>query len=552
MNRIKFLKIIGMIALSINLMACNMTDMERFLTSPSLDIGGGAEEVDELNQAEGEVLIEGNSEDLSEGSDVKLKNDVEVNKNQADAPDYALVFPDDKVNSILITIDPENWQIMQDDMTSLYGEFGSNQNDMRPGRPPMDQQGNSLGQRPVQNNEVIPQNQVPAQDDGGQVAPGQMPQGERPGLMMGIDENPVWVPATVSFEGEEWAYVGIRYKGNSSLKSSWSSGNMKIPFKLDFDEFEDTYPETEDQRFYGFKQLSFSSGFDDVSLMREKIMADLFRENGVVAANTAFYEVYIDYGQGPEYFGLYTMVEVIDDTVIEEQFESDEGNVYKPEGNGATFAEGSFNEQSFDKETNQEESDYSDIQALFAVLHAENRLTDPTTWRAQLESVLDVEGFLNWLAINTTAQNWDTYGNTQHNYYLYHDPTSDLLTWIPWDNNESLKDVARKMTPLSLSMDEVGDKWPLISYLLEDEVYYAKYLDYMEAFIENSFNPENLIPLYQETHALISPYVIGENGEEVGYTNLKSEQEFEIGLTGLIQHVNLRIKEVAEFLQSQD
>lgn len=36
-------------------------------------------------------------------------------------------------------------------------------------------------------------------------------------------------------------------------------GDSKLPLKLDFDEFEDDYPEIENQRFYGFKQLSLAN-----------------------------------------------------------------------------------------------------------------------------------------------------------------------------------------------------------------------------------------------------------------------------------------------------
>ena len=74
-------------------------------------------------------------------------------------------------------------------------------------------------------------------------------------------ENPMWVAATITFEGKTWTHVGVRYKGNSSLKSSWSQGTLKLPFKLDFDEFEDDFSEIDDQRFYGFKQLSLANGF---------------------------------------------------------------------------------------------------------------------------------------------------------------------------------------------------------------------------------------------------------------------------------------------------
>ena len=149
-------------------------------------------------------------------------------------------------------------------------------------------------------------------------------------MLEGDDSNPVWVPATVEFEGDTWTNVGLRFKGNSSLRSTWRSGIYKLPFKLDFDEFEDEYPEIDDQRFYGFKQLSLASNFNDSSFLREKVAADIFREAGVPAAQTAFYQVYVDYGEGPIYFGLYTMVEVVDDTVIETQFDDDSGNVYKP------------------------------------------------------------------------------------------------------------------------------------------------------------------------------------------------------------------------------
>jgi hypothetical protein len=39
-------------------------------------------------------------------------------------PNYAVVFPQDKVNQITITITPENWAAMQANMTELFGEPG--------------------------------------------------------------------------------------------------------------------------------------------------------------------------------------------------------------------------------------------------------------------------------------------------------------------------------------------------------------------------------------------------------------------------------------------
>ena len=97
----------------------------------------------------------------------------------------------------------------------------------------------------------------------------------------------------------------------------------------------------------------------------------------------------------------------------------------------------SFDEASFDKETNKDESDWSDVIAAIEALNADK--SDPAAWRAGLEAVFNVDEFLRWLAVNTTIQNWDTYGSMAHNYYLYGDPTDNgRLAWIPWDNNMAL------------------------------------------------------------------------------------------------------------------
>jgi hypothetical protein len=50
------------------------------------------------------------------------------------------------------------------------------------------------------------------------------------------------------------------------------------------------------------------------------------------ARKRRFYELFVDYGEGPVNFGLYTMIEVIDDTVIDRVFGDDDGNIYEADG----------------------------------------------------------------------------------------------------------------------------------------------------------------------------------------------------------------------------
>jgi len=421
-------------------------------------------------------------------------------------PNYDEVFGEGIVRKIDIVIPTENWQLMLDDMTANYGQFGA--------------MGNGINM-PVEG-----------------------------GIVSATADDPVWVYCSVFYNGIQWYNVGIRFKGNSSLRTTWTRGIGKLSLKLDFDQFEDTYPQIENQRFFGFKQLNLGNNFEDESLVREKAASEIFRDAGIPVAHTAFYRVYVDFGEGPVYFGLYTMVEEVDDTVIDDQFEDDDGNLYKPEGNGATFAEGAFNENYFEKKSNESSSDWSDIQELFGILHSNLRNSNAAKWRNMLDEVLDTDEFLKWLAVNTVMQNWDTYGIMAHNYYLYHNPSNNLITWIPWDNNEALQE-GKQGGALSISLAGVSNNWPLISYLMDDEYYRSIYTAHVTGTIEEAFEPSKMIAFYQDMRNLIQPYVTGDEGEIEGYTFLSSSSDFNTEHNYLISHVSSRYTAAQAYIQTR-
>lgn len=431
--------------------------------------------------------------------DIELETDIDISdwttnthSNDAD-PDYDVVFPQDQVNRIDLVISSTNWNIMLDDMTLNYGSFGSGGG--------------------------------PADDS---------------------DDNPIYVPCSLFFNDIQWYQVGLRFKGNSSLKSTWGSAIWKLPLRLNIDRFEDEYPELNNQRFYGFKELSLANNYDDESLIREKVAPEIFRDMGVPAPQTAFYRIYIDYGDGPIYFGLYTMIEIVDDTMIEDQFADDDGNLYKPEGTGASFAMNTYNTSYFEKKSN-EETDWSDVELLYTTLQSSQRISEPALWREALENVLNVDEFLKWLACNTTIQNWDTYGRMTHNYYLYNNPKDNRFNWIPWDNNESLQ-TGKQGGTLSISCSEVSSSWPLIRYLLDENEYSEKYKIYLAQVITSAFEPSKMIAKYQYYSNLIREYAVGSNGEQKGYTFLESDSDFDSAISYLTSHVSSRKSVVENYI----
>ena len=158
-------------------------------------------------------------------------------------------------------------------------------------------------------------------------------------------------------------------------------------------------------------------------------------------------------------------------------------------------------------------------------------------------------------------QNWDTYGAMTHNYYLYGDPDDNgRLLWIPWDLNECLLSVrggpagSGGFPGGSIHLDEVGNDWPVIRYLLDDPVYRALYYQELEALLDGAFAIDALHTRIDELHALIAPYVVGDDGEVFPYTNLANSDAFEAsvetGESALKPHVTSRKTAVEDALMS--
>ncbi|MFD3165216.1 CotH kinase family protein [Herpetosiphon sp. NSE202] len=492
----------------------------------------------------------------------------EASHGESAEPNYAVVFPQDAVNQLTITIDPTSWQAMQTNMSELFGAPGSHQ--LGGGFP---------------GGVFTDTNGLPMRPNGAFTDTMGMP-GGMPNMGDLVTENPMWVTATLSFEGQTWTNVGVRYKGNSSLMNAWNSQQANLPFKLDFDQFEKTYPEIDNQRFYGFKQLALANNLGDLTAMRETLAYDLLAQMGLPAAETATYEVLLDHGNGVESLGLYTAVEVIDDTAIARVFGDDSGNIYEGDGSAASLAEGTKAtiQASFQKENN-DATGWADVEALYDVLHSSERTSDPAAWRAKLEAVFDVPIFLKWLGVSTLLEHWDTYGAMSHNYYLYTNPATGKLTWVSWDHNFVLgasMGGGRNQAPAGMqnnpnqpangnnqaipnnpnrpangggmrgpgggfggqnnSFDKasVTSDWPLIRYLLDDPTYYETYIAALRE-TSSQFDAEALVQKYTALAATISPSAIKKT----------SVDEYNAAVTSLMERLRTRSRDLKSFLATQ-
>lgn len=354
-----------------------------------------------------------------------------------------------------------------------------------------------------------------------------------------LEINPQYFACDFFYNGKQWYDVGVRYKSNKKTFEAFLNGNGKLPFKFIFDEFQTDDNDISKQRFYGFKELSLEPNFNDNSLMREKIASTLFHDFGVPVSRTAYYELYVDKGDGnPVYFGLYTMTEDMQKTILNNVFQSNTGNCYKADGDGARFDDAIFTLDSFENITNKLDTNKEDLQELNDLLNSPLRITDIESWKTNLEAIFDVDGFLRYLAVNNTIQNWDTYGNKKGNYFLYKDPKDNLFKWVVNNTFEALKNEGNK-NPISIGMLEVSNKWPLIYYLIRIDEYQNKYKSYIEAFISTHFTAEKMETLYTNEKNLIAPSVLKENSN---YTHIQGGySSFENEVDDLFFHKDIRL-----------
>ncbi len=474
-------------------------------------------------------------------------------------PDYTKVFNQDAVGRLEIRMAGSDWQALVADMDSMAGQFGAARGVgmVPPGQggggqiPPASveaiaactgrTEGDvcSFGVPPVVGRCIQTGNANPLMCIGLPAGGGfGGNNGQRDDVEL-LPRTPMYVPVDLTYEGETFRHVGFRLKGNSSLVTTWQRGTDKVPFRLNVDALEARHPDIANQTFFGFPNLGFSNNILDGSYLRAKVVTDLMREAGLPAPTTAFMRVYLDRGAGLTYLGLYTMIEIPDEPMLDMLFGSSAGNVYKPHGTGGRWTV--FFPDDFPKRTNEADEDWTDVEDAIAALN--DSTSDREIWRRRLEARFDVGAFLRWLALNTLVGNNDAYGGlSAHNYYLYGSPRHrDRLFWIPWDHDLAIPSgtggIARGIgggptAALDLFHTRTGADWPLIRRLLDDPVYRAAYRGHLEEVLNSVLEPTRVNARVRTEYERIAPYVIGSEGESTERSFAGTAAQFEAAALG--------------------
>ena len=320
-----------------------------------------------------------------------------------------------------------------------------------------------------------------------------------------------YVSCTVQIDGEVFQQVGLRAKGNNSLRLTEEYGLSRYSLKLEFDQFLDG------GNYYGLDKFSLDASFQDNSYLKTYMAYDMmaFMEVPTPLCSYAWVKV------NGEDWGLFLAVEEPEEAVARRNFGNDHGQLYKPDYR-------SLEEENADVALRYIDGNPSSYPGIFE--NAKFQLTQKDQRRLiealeilatgeNLESAVNVDGALRYFTVQVFVMNWDSYlGYTGHNYFLYEE--EGILTILPWDYNLAFGTYALGMTnpiedpnilinyPINTPAEgSVMLNRPLYHNLMLRDEYFAQYHEYFDEFLSEYMESGRFAATLRRTAAMIAPYV---------------------------------------------
>ncbi|UQZ83918.1 Inner spore coat protein H [Paenibacillus konkukensis] len=330
--------------------------------------------------------------------------------------------------------------------------------------------------------------------------------------------------ASVDYNGEHFDNVGIRTKGNLTLRSVVNMDDSdRYSFKLSFDEY------VSSQTLRGISKINLNNNYSDASYMREFLTYELAEEMGLPTPKYSFVNVYVN----GKLWGFYLAVEQIGDAYLERNFGNSYGALYKGEnGNGSDLKWIDDSLSSYSGLVQKSKS--SNKKVLIDMLDELNNGTD-------YAKVLNVEEALKYIALNVVTVNTDSYlGGNKQNYYLYEN--NGIFSVLPWDYNMAFGGLGRS----SLLIDEptqgaVAER-PLIAKLLGVDEYKQMYHDIIQKAVQGYLAPDTFKARVQQVDAMISAYVKQDPSSFYTY------EQYESGVEQLISTNTSQVDNISQQL----
>jgi spore coat protein CotH len=283
-----------------------------------------------------------------------------------------------------------------------------------------------------------------------------------------------WISATVTIDGETFENVGLRLKGNSSLRGiGTQSGDATEDDESTTDDTaaaddaetadddtatnEPTFDEGDGEgsaddpaslpwlirldKYVDGQQYAGRSDFvvrgnNTESSLNEAVALHVIDEAGVAAEDAAYVRLSVNGGDER----LRLVLDLPDDDAWNEDEFGGTGITYKADASGDYSYRGEDASEyvdvfdvKYDADELSEEEEYA---PLIEFLDFINNSSDEE-FAEQLSDYLDVDSFADYLAVQDLVANTDDIDGPGNNSYLHYDPDTGLMTVVAWDQNLS-------------------------------------------------------------------------------------------------------------------
>ncbi|MBT3979711.1 MAG: hypothetical protein HOE90_00075 [Bacteriovoracaceae bacterium] len=282
----------------------------------------------------------------------------------------------------------------------------------------------------------------------------------------GVDD----LPADIYINGEIYSNVGLKLKGHGSFRDI----DQKASFKIDLHEF------NRDQTLNGMERFNLNSMIQDQAKVSDNIGYHVFQDQGLISPRQGYTCVSVN---GVDY-GLYSIVEALDEEFVEAQFNDPTGVLY--EGSGLDLNQRGV--QNFELQ----EGDDPDRIYLSSLVDELEKTSTESYW-GFIEKNFYADELMMSFALLTYLGNRDSYLTWHNNYFLYYEPSTAKWTFIPWGMDQLFDETLLLNDPLS----ERPDPGILFINCLDSDECHESFLEKLAEV--NSMVEDGSLPFYLQT-----------------------------------------------------
>jgi hypothetical protein len=342
------------------------------------------------------------------------------------------------------------------------------------------------------------------------------PEGGRNGIMAAFGTQFEYVHANLEFGTNRFRDVGVRYKGNGTFMTA--QDGLKRSLKIDLNQF------TKGQKLAGMSQLNLHNSVRDPSFMNEAVAYRLFREGGVPASRTAYARVFVTVpGKfDRKYFGLYDLVEDVGSTFLKERFDTSKGALFKPV-TPSLFSDLGDDWKSYNQ-IYDPKGDVSDEEKQRVIAFAKIvSKADDAEFATKLPEYVDLDNFARYMAITAWLCDLDGILGVGQNYYLWLQPKTQKVIFIPWDQDQTFGQFPRGSTEAQRENLSIQRPWSGPNRFLERvfkvEAFKKAYLARLQEFNESIFKPDGLSRQVDELASVLRAPLQEESPERLAELN---------------------------------